>query len=80
MFMPPGNLDSDPARPDATPQEEAVRIVEAIKARRPIPVIVIAAQPEAREPVLAAGADYFLGVPAQPWELSAAVAGCLEEP
>ncbi len=42
LLMPPGNIEPDPARPYTTPQEEAVHIVETIKARHPIPVIVVA--------------------------------------
>ena len=52
--MPPGNIDLDPARPDTTPQAESVYIVETIKPRHPIPVIVIAAHPVAKGPVLVA--------------------------
>jgi len=78
LFMPPGNIDADPARPDSTPEEEAVHIIQAIKATHPIPIIVVAASPVRAETVLAAGADQFIYVPAQPGQIESAVAACLK--
>ena len=78
ILMPPGNIDSDPARPDSTPEEEAVHIIQAIKATHPIPIIVVAASPVRAETVLAAGADQFIYVPAQPGQIESAVAACLK--
>ena len=78
LFIPPGNIDSDPARPDTSPEEDAVYIVRTIKNTHSIPVIVIAAHPVAREPVLAAGADCFLEIPAQSSDVTKAVAACLK--
>ena len=77
ILMPPGNIDPDPSRPDTSPEEEAVHIVRTIKARHPIPVIVIAAHPVAREALLAAGADCFLDIPARSAEITSAVAASL---
>lgn len=77
LFIPPGNIAGDPAKPNMTPQESAVHIVQTIKARHPIPVIVIAAHPVAREALLAAGADYFLDIPARSAEIRSAVAASL---
>lgn len=78
LFMPPGNIASDPARPDATPQEDAVHIVTTIKAMNPISVIVVAASPVAAEALLAAGADQFIHVPAMSAEIESALAACLK--
>ena len=77
ILMPPGNIADDPARPNMTPQESAVHIVQTIKARHPIPVILIAAHPVAREALLAAGADCFLDIPARSAEITSAVAASL---
>ena len=77
LFMPPGNIDHDPARPHTTPEEEAVHIVRTIKARHPIPVIVIAAHPVTAEAFLEAGTDHFLHAPARPEEITKALAACL---
>lgn len=65
ILMPPGNIDSDPVRPNTTAQEEAVHVIQAIKTAHPIPLIVIAAHPITRETVLAAGADCFPDIPAE---------------
>ena len=78
ILMPPGNIDSDPARPDSTPEEEAVHIIQAIKATHPIPIIVVAASPVRAEAVLAAGAEQFIYVPAQSADITSAVAACLK--
>ncbi len=77
LFMPPGNLIPDPGDTPGTPEQMAIHIVRAIKARRSIPVIVIAVQHHAREALLAAEADAFLDFPAQPQEIADAVARCL---
>lgn len=74
LFIPPGNIESDPAMPDTSPEDAAVYIVRTIKATHPIPVIVIAAHPVARATVLAAGADCFLDIPAQSVDVTKAVA------
>lgn len=78
LFMPPGNIVPDPARPYTTPEEEAVHIVRTIRAKCQVPIICIAAYPVAEEAVLAAGADRFLYVPAQPDQIRSAVAACLK--
>jgi len=78
LFIPPGNIESDPAMPETSPEEDAVYIVRTIKATHPIPVIVIAAHPVARETVLAAGADCFLDIPAQSLDVAKAVAVLLK--
>ena len=49
----------------------------AIKAKTNIPVIVMGAQPHAREMVVNAGASVFLDIPAQPQQVADAVAECL---
>ena len=41
MFIPSGNMEPDPGTSCATPKDEAVRIIKAIKARNPIPIIVM---------------------------------------
>lgn len=77
ILMPPGNIDADPARPDSTPEEAAIHVIQEIKSRHPIPVICIAAHPVDGDAVLAAGADCFLDIPAQSAEITSAVATCL---
>ena len=77
LFVPPGNIDVDPDRPAATREEETVRIIKTIKAKHPIPIIVIAVQHYSRETLLAAGADVFLDIPAPPQQIVDAVAKCL---
>jgi hypothetical protein len=77
MFIPPGNIDTDPGISCATPEEEAVRIIKAVKAKNPIPIIVMAVQSSARRMLLAAGASAFLEIPAQAQEIADAVAKCL---
>ena len=72
-----GNIDADPARPDSTPEQEAVHVIQAIKTRHPIPVICIAAYPVAGDAVLAAGADGCLDIPTRSAEITSAVAACL---
>ncbi len=62
FFMPPGNIDRDPGASCDTPGLEAVRIVQSIKARNPIPIIVLTVQCDARDAILAAGADVVLDV------------------
>ncbi len=62
FFMPPVNMDRDPGTSSDTAGEEAVRIVQAIKAKNPIPIIVLTVQCDARDAILAAGADVFLDV------------------
>lgn len=77
LFKPPGNLIPDPDDAEATPEQVAIRVVRAIKARHSVPIIVIAVQHHAREALLAAGADVFLDFPARPQEIGDAVARCL---
>ena len=77
MFMPPGNLKQGSGDPVPTQRLDAAGIVQAVKARRSIPVIVISAEPDDRAAVLAAGAEVFLELPAQPQEVADAVAQCL---
>jgi hypothetical protein len=77
LFIPPGNLMSDPGSPAATPEEEAINIIKTIKAKHPIPIIVMAVQYYAREKLLAAGADVFLDLPAQRQPIVDAVTKCL---
>ncbi len=76
IFMPPGNIEPDPARPYTTPEEEAVQIVWTINSRHPILVIVVAVASISAAAVLAAGADCFLDIPAQSTEIRSAVAAC----
>ncbi len=77
LFIPPGNLKEGSGDPVPTPVLDAAGIVQAIKARRSLPVIVISAEPDDRAPVVAAGADVFLDLPAQLQEVAHAVAKCL---
>jgi len=77
LFVPPGNIDVDLDSPAATLEEETVRIIKAIKAKHPIPIIVMAVQHYSRETLLAAGADVFLDIPAQGQQIVDAVAKCL---
>jgi hypothetical protein len=77
LFIPSGNIDPDPDSPAATLEEETVRIIKTIKAKHPIPLIVIAVQHYSRETLLAAGADVFLDILARPQEIVDAVAKCL---
>ena len=77
LFVPPGNIDVDPDSPAATREGETVRIIKTIKAKHPIPIIVMAVQHYARETLLAAGADVFLDIPAQGEQIVDAVARCL---
>ena len=77
LFVPPGNIDPDPDSPAATREGETVRIIRAIKAKHPIPIIVMAVQHYAREKLLAAGADVFLDIPAPAQQIVDAVAKCL---
>jgi hypothetical protein len=77
IFIPPGNLQPDPGASCATPEQEAVRIIKLVKAKNPIPIIVMAVQDYARAMVQAAGADVFLDFPARPQEIADAVARCL---
>jgi CheY-like chemotaxis protein len=68
---------SDPGSPAATPEEEAVSIIKAIKGRNRNPIVVMAAEHDARETLLAAGADVFLDIPALPQQILDAIAKCL---
>lgn len=77
LFIPPGNLEADPGSPAVTPEEEAVRIIAAIKTRHPIPIIVMAVQIDARERLLAAGADIFLELTAPLEQIIDAFNKCL---
>lgn len=77
MFIPPGNLIPDPDVSCATPEQEAVRIVKAVKAKSAVPIIVVAARREVREAVLAAGASMALEIAPQAQQLVDAVAQCL---
>lgn len=78
ILMPPGNIDSDPARPNTMPEEEAIYIIQAIKTTHPIPIIVVAAVPVRAETVMAALADCFLDIPAQSTAIRNAVVACLK--
>ncbi|MCX6927108.1 MAG: putative molybdenum carrier protein [Verrucomicrobia bacterium] len=77
LFVPPGNIDVDPESPAATREGETVRIIKTIKAKHPIPIIVMAVQQYAREMLLAAGADVFLDIQAPAQLIVDAVAKCL---
>jgi dihydropteroate synthase len=77
LFIPPGNLERDPDASYATPEQEAARIVRAVKAKNDIPVIVLAVQSDVRKAVLEAGASMFLEIPAQAQQLVDAFAECL---
>jgi hypothetical protein len=77
LFVPPGNIDVEPGSPAATGEAVSIRIIQAIKAKHPIPIIVMAVQHYSRETLLAAGADVFLDIPAQGQQIVDAVAKCL---
>ena len=67
----------DPGSPAATREERDFRIIKTIKAKHPIPIIVMAVQHYARETLLAAGADVFLDISAPAQHIVDAVAKCL---
>ena len=77
LFIPPGNLERDPDASYATPEQEAARIVRAVKAKNDIPVIVLAVQSDVRKAVLEAGASMSLEIPAQAQQVVDAFAECL---
>ena len=77
IFMPPGNMARDHGTSCDTPEQEAVRIVKAIKAKNQIPIIVMAVQSAAGDAIVAAGADEFLGLPDQRQQILEAIARCL---
>lgn len=68
--------ESPNAQDEAVRQAEAIHIVRTIRAIHPIPISCVAAQPDAGEPVMTAGAE-FLDVLAQPVEIRNVVARCL---
>ena len=77
MFTTQGNLKQGSGDPVPTQRLDAAGIVRAIKSKRSLPVIVISTEPDDKAAVVAAGADVFLDLPAQPQHVADAVAQCL---
>ena len=77
LFIPPGNIDPEPGISKATVEDEIVRIITTIKAKNPIPLIVLAVQSHAREMALASGANFFFDIPTPALDIADAVAKCL---
>lgn len=77
MFITGGNLNQGSGDPVPTRQMDAAGIVRSIKTQRSIPVIVASVEQDAREAVLAAGADAFLDLPIHPQQIADAIARCL---